>query len=41
MDETNILENLIKFSNKTRLRSKEDKDKNEVLLINALYEDGV
>ena len=41
MDQTNLLRNSIRSNNKSRLRSKEDKDKNEALLINALYEDGV
>ena len=33
MDQTNLLENMVKFNNKSRPRSKECKDKNEILLI--------
>ena len=32
MDETNLLENMVKFNNKSRAKTKEGKDKNEILL---------
>ena len=33
MDQTNLLDNISDFSKKSKPRSKEDKDKNELLLI--------
>ena len=33
MDQTNVLDNIVDFNNKSRTRSKEDKIKNEILLI--------
>ena len=40
MDQANLLENMVKFNNKSRPRSKEDKDKkrNTFDCVNALYE---
>ena len=32
MDETNLLENVVKFNNKSRAKTKEGKNKNEILL---------
>ena len=33
MDQTNLLENMVKFDNKSRPKTKESKDKNKILLI--------
>ena len=33
MDQSNLLENMVEFNNKTRPKSKEDKEKKEILLI--------
>ena len=40
MDQTNLLENMVKFNNKSRPRSKEGKDKkrNTFDSVNSLYE---
>ena len=40
MDQANLLENMIKFNNKSRLKSQEDKDKkrNTFDCVSALYE---
>ena len=36
MNRTNLLENIVNFSNKSRLRTKKERIKNEILLMNAL-----
>ena len=36
MNRTNLLENIVNFSNKSRLRTKKERMKNEILLMNAL-----
>ena len=40
MDQTNLLKNMVKFSNKSRPKTKEGKDKKENTFdsVNALYE---
>ena len=36
MNRTSLLENIVNFSNKSRLRTKKERIKNEILLMNAL-----
>ena len=39
MDQSNVLENILKFDNKSRPRSKEDKEKSDTYeIVYALYE---
>ena len=40
MDQTNLLENMVRFYNKSKPKTKEDKDKkqNTFVSVNALYE---
>ena len=37
MGQSNLLENMVEFNNKTRPKSKEDKEKKEIVLITKVH----